>query len=58
MYSTSSNPPFYVNVEYSTGKLANYWMDSLSASFAGLQVVCTIILLVAIPIIVAVGSGW
>jgi mannosidase alpha-like ER degradation enhancer 1 len=38
MYSTSSNPPFYVNVEYSTGKLANYWMDSLSASFAGLQV--------------------
>lgn len=30
--------PAYVNVEYNSGKLYNYWIDSLSASFAGLQV--------------------
>lgn len=30
--------PLYVNVQYNTGKLYNFWFDSLSASFAGLQV--------------------
>ncbi len=28
----------FVNVDYASGKQLNYWMDSLSASFAGLQV--------------------
>ncbi|XP_064400644.1 ER degradation-enhancing alpha-mannosidase-like protein 1 isoform X3 [Halichondria panicea] len=30
--------PMFVNVDYASGKQLNYWMDSLSASFAGLQV--------------------
>ncbi|XP_019855099.1 PREDICTED: ER degradation-enhancing alpha-mannosidase-like protein 1 [Amphimedon queenslandica] len=30
--------PLYVNVNYNSGKLYNFWFDSLSASFAGLQV--------------------
>lgn len=32
------NPPYYVNVDYATGRILNYWVDSLSASFAGVQV--------------------
>lgn len=34
----TTEPPLFVNVDYSTGKLSNYWIDSLSASFASLQV--------------------
>ncbi len=30
--------PIFVNVDYASGKQLNNWMDSLSASFAGLQV--------------------
>ena len=30
--------PYFVNVDYSTGRAINYWMDALSASFAGVQV--------------------
>ena len=29
---------FFVNVDYATGKAFNNWLDSLSASFAGVQV--------------------
>ena len=36
--SDASNAPYYVNVDYATGRLLNYWVDSLSASFAGVQV--------------------
>ena len=28
----------FINVDYATGKAFNYWLDSLSASFAGVQV--------------------
>ena len=31
--------PYFVNVDYSTGRILNYWMDALSASFAAVQVV-------------------
>jgi mannosidase alpha-like ER degradation enhancer 1 len=30
--------PYFVNVDYSTGRILNYWMDALSASFAAVQV--------------------
>ena len=33
------DPPIYANVDYRDGKLANYWIDSLSASLPALQVV-------------------
>ena len=33
-----SNTPYFVNVDYSTGRVLNYWMDALSASFAAVQV--------------------
>ena len=42
-------PPLYVNVDYATGKLSNHWIDSLSASFAGLQVRHDLSLLSSIP---------
>ncbi|CAD5218218.1 unnamed protein product [Bursaphelenchus okinawaensis] len=31
------NPPFYTNVDMRDGSLLNTWMDSLSASYAGVQ---------------------
>lgn len=31
--------PLYVNVNMNTGKTANTWVDALSASFAGVQVI-------------------
>lgn len=30
--------PIFINVDYASGKIVNNWMDSLSASFAGVQV--------------------
>ena len=33
-----SSPSWYANVDYATGEQTNSWIDSLSASFAGLQV--------------------
>jgi hypothetical protein len=30
--------PFFLNVDYGTGKILNHWVDSLSASFAAVQV--------------------
>ena len=30
--------PFFLNVDYGTGKVLNHWLDSLSASFAAVQV--------------------
>lgn len=35
LYSSSL---FFVNVDYATGQAINHWLDSLSASFAGVQV--------------------
>ncbi len=29
---------FFINVDYATGKAFNHWLDALSASFAGVQV--------------------
>ena len=34
----NTNTPYFVNVDYSTGRVLNYWMDALSASFAAVQV--------------------
>lgn len=31
-------PPLFVNVDYSSGNVLNHWVDSLSASFPGVQV--------------------
>lgn len=33
--------PIFINVDYASGKILNNWMDSLSASFAGVQVSMT-----------------
>lgn len=33
--------PTYVNVNMSSGKTANHWVDSLQAAFPGLQVTMT-----------------
>ncbi|XP_065909558.1 ER degradation-enhancing alpha-mannosidase-like protein 1 isoform X2 [Dysidea avara] len=33
-----TNAPHYVNIDMTSGKISNYWTDSLSAFFAGLQV--------------------
>ena len=30
--------PYFINVDYSTARTINYWMDALSASFAAVQV--------------------
>ena len=30
--------PFFLNVDYGTGRILNHWVDSLSASFAAVQV--------------------
>ena len=34
----TGHAPMYVNVNMDTGKIENAWLDSLHASFAGLQV--------------------
>jgi mannosidase alpha-like ER degradation enhancer 1 len=36
--SSLPNTPYFVNVDYSTARTLNYWMDALSASFAAVQV--------------------
>ena len=36
------NTPHYINVDYATGRALNNWIDSLSASFAGVQVTCVL----------------
>ena len=33
-----SGSPIFVNVDYASGRMLNNWVDSLSASFAGVQV--------------------
>ena len=33
-----ANAPHYVNIDMTSGKTTNHWVDSLSAFFAGLQV--------------------
>lgn len=37
------NSPYFVNVDYSTARTLNYWMDALSASFAAVQVIYIIV---------------
>ena len=37
------NTPHYINVDYATGRTLNNWIDSLSASFAGVQVTCGVL---------------
>ena len=34
-----ANAPHYVNIDMASGKISNNWVDSLSAFFAGLQVI-------------------
>ena len=36
---TLPSTPYFVNVDFSTARTLNYWMDALSASFAGVQVI-------------------
>ena len=37
------NTPHYINVDFATGRTLNNWIDSLSASFAGVQVTCGVL---------------
>ena len=37
-----ANAPHYVNIDMASGKISNHWVDSLSAFFAGLQVLLKI----------------
>lgn len=43
--SGSGDVPIYVNVNMENGKMLNTWVDSLSASFAAVQVNTAMLLL-------------